>query len=49
MNKSRLMVVGAVGSGKTTLLKAMNRDEEGIKKTQSIEYQAGSIDTPVAW
>ncbi|MGI6686269.1 MAG: EutP/PduV family microcompartment system protein [Bacillota bacterium] len=44
---TRVMLVGAVGSGKTTLAKVFNNEEAGtVKKTQSLEYSACSIDTP---
>lgn len=44
---SRIMLVGAVGSGKTTLARVLNKEEAGtVKKTQSLEYSACSIDTP---
>jgi len=44
---SRVMLVGAVGSGKTTLARVLNKEEAGkVKKTQSLEYSACSIDTP---
>lgn len=46
MKKPRVMLVGAVGGGKTTLVKALSGTEDGVKKTQSVEYQAGAIDTP---
>lgn len=46
MMGERFMVVGAVGSGKTTLLRALNGVEGNAEKTQSIQYQGGSIDTP---
>lgn len=46
MSKSRVMLVGAAGSGKSTLAGALNREPEGIRKTQSVEYFAGTIDTP---
>lgn len=46
MKRPRVMLVGAVGSGKTTLVRALGEAEDEVTKTQSLEYQAGSIDTP---
>ncbi|MEG1479339.1 MAG: EutP/PduV family microcompartment system protein, partial [Clostridiales bacterium] len=43
--KKRIMVVGPVGTGKTTLLQKMYHGGE-IKKTQSLEFETNSIDTP---
>lgn len=46
MSKHRVMVVGAVGSGKSTLISALYGGRGEVKKTQALNYNAGSIDTP---
>ncbi|MDO4541324.1 MAG: EutP/PduV family microcompartment system protein [Bacillota bacterium] len=43
--KKRIMVVGPVGCGKSTLIKALYQGNK-VKKTQSLEFEANSIDTP---
>lgn len=43
--KKRIMVVGPVGAGKSTLLQQMYHGGS-VKKTQSLEYEHNSIDTP---
>lgn len=46
MKKNRFMVIGAVGAGKTSLVKAILGKTDVPSKTQSIEYNANTIDTP---
>lgn len=46
MKKRKLMVVGAVGSGKSSLISCLNGKGIGAKKTQSVLYDAISVDTP---
>lgn len=46
MNPGRVMVVGAVGAGKTSLIRALTGGAGPVPKTQAMEYQANSIDTP---
>lgn len=46
MKTERVMLVGAVGAGKTTLIKALSQSDDPVTKTQAIQYQARSIDTP---
>lgn len=47
--KKRIMLAGAVNAGKTTLMEALFHSEMPSmkkKKTQSLEYEEHSIDTP---
>jgi len=46
MRRGRIMLIGAVGAGKTTLLNALNKIDEPASKTQALEYNTCSIDTP---
>ncbi len=40
------MLMGPVGAGKSTLFKVLFGLEEEVRKTQSMEYETGGIDTP---
>lgn len=42
----RIMVIGSVGAGKSTLIQALFQEEQPARKTQSLEYRGGFIDTP---
>lgn len=42
----RVMIVGAVDSGKTSLLLAMNGESKRAVKTQTINFNSYTIDTP---
>lgn len=41
-----IMLVGPVGAGKTSLINAINNDSSKAKKTSTICFADGSIDTP---
>lgn len=40
------MVIGSTGVGKTTLLEKLGLRRKGVKKTESVDVDAFSIDTP---
>lgn len=40
------MMLGAVGAGKTSVLRALEGARRPVRKTQSLEYCGGGIDTP---
>jgi len=42
----KLMVIGAIGSGKTSLVMAIHGDSGSASKTQAINYNKFTIDTP---
>lgn len=42
----KIMLVGPVGVGKTTLIHAINNDCRQVRKTQSVCFFDGAIDTP---
>lgn len=42
----KIIVIGAVGSGKTTLINALHNNKEASRKTQSLEFNSRTIDTP---
>ena len=43
--KKRIMAVGPVGTGKSTLIQRLYQGSD-VKKTQSLEFETNSIDTP---
>ncbi|MDR0466956.1 MAG: ethanolamine utilization protein EutP [Deltaproteobacteria bacterium] len=46
MNPSAFILIGPIGAGKSTLFKALFGREEEARKTQTIEFEDGCIDTP---
>jgi len=40
------MLIGPIGAGKSTLFKALCDHEEDVRKTQTVEFENGGIDTP---
>lgn len=46
MKRKTIMLVGRSGAGKTSFLQAMNGENMHYKKTQSVEFVNGTIDTP---
>ncbi|MCS7232488.1 MAG: EutP/PduV family microcompartment system protein [Synergistetes bacterium] len=44
--KKRVMVIGSTGVGKTTLLEKLGLRNKRVKKTESVDVDAFSIDTP---
>jgi ethanolamine utilization protein EutP len=42
----RMMLIGKTGVGKTSLIQALKKEDIKYKKTQSLEFYDGLIDTP---
>ncbi|MEG6521020.1 EutP/PduV family microcompartment system protein [Desulfotomaculum sp. 1211_IL3151] len=42
----RAMMVGAVGAGKSTLIAALKGDSLNVRKTQAMEFDSYTVDTP---
>jgi ethanolamine utilization protein EutP len=46
MDRPAFMLMGPVGAGKSTLFKALFDHEDTVRKTQTVEFENGCIDTP---
>lgn len=46
MMRDQVIVVGAVEAGKSSLISAINGEDGGVRKTQTMIYDAKTIDTP---
>lgn len=46
IKKHKVMIVGAIGAGKSSLAACINGNEGEVRKTQSMVYDAYTIDTP---
>ena len=46
MKQPAFVLIGPVGAGKSTLFKALFGLKEDVRKTQSVEFEDGGIDTP---
>ena len=46
MNQAAFVLIGPIGAGKSTLFKALFGHAEEARKTQSVEFEDGGIDTP---
>ena len=46
MGEPAFMLIGPIGAGKSTLFKALFDREEDVRKTQTVEFDSGGIDTP---